>query len=147
MTAIETFTFSGYTLRPATKHDLSLAQLWTLADVHHAEITAPSFWVEQRLGRDAFILSDGAGPVFFFKMHQLDSNEVELHIQFMPDTCEEDRARMREGLVQGMTWLERVLRLSGVSRVSFDSRNPELVSFSRKRLGFDVSGHRLTKAL
>lgn len=158
MTAVNSFTFSGYTLRPANEADLPLARMWTLADVYHREITPPSFWVEQRPGRDSFLLIDASGPIFFFKIHAtrwagltdamaMKPSEVELHIQFMPDTDAHDRRRLREGLLQGMAWLERILRLSGVHRICFDSRNPELIRFCRKRLGFDISGERLSRAL
>lgn len=152
MSALETFTFNGYTLRPANESDLPLAQLWTLADTDHKDITLPSFWIEQRIGRDSYLLSDGAGPVFFFKLHvttwrgsAMKPCRVELHIQFMPGITDEDTGRIRGGLTQGMTWLERVLRLSAIREVSFDSSNRKLIAFCKKRLGFSGEAGRLVK--
>lgn len=147
MTALNTFGFSGYTLRPAATSDLSLAQDWTEADDDHRETTFPTFWLAQGEGCDSYLLSDPIGPVFFFKMVRVDgaTQAVELHIQFMPEAQPRDRERKREGLTQGMEWLERILRASGISHIRFKSTKPELIAFCRKRLGFRVEGEVLSK--
>jgi hypothetical protein len=144
MSALNTLCFSGYTLRPATSADRNLAQSWTLADPHHREMN-PDFWIEQRLGRDSYLLSDAQGPVFFFKIIRIGDNAVEFHIQFMPETEPEARTRTRKGLVEGLNWIERVLRNSGIAEWSFDSANPELIKFCKKRLGFTGDSGRLRK--
>jgi hypothetical protein len=69
MTAINTFKFGEFFLRPAGEQDRALAERWTAADPDHAGVIDPNFWLENKLGRDGFLLSDASGPVFFFKMH------------------------------------------------------------------------------
>lgn len=146
MSAIETFSFSGFTLRPATLSDRQLAETWTLADPFHKQVS-PEFWIEQKLGRDSYLLSDQRGGVFFFKLIRLTDRKVEFHIQFMPDTEPEARSRTRRGLVEGFVWIERVLLTNAIEEVTFDSNNPELMAFCRKRLGFTVESGRLWKTL
>lgn len=143
MSAFDTFCFSGYTLRPAASSDLSLAQEWTVADPYHRDTTPAEFWLEQKPGRDSYLLSDGGGPIFFFKMEKAPLRIdpfIILHVQFMPTTDENAKERVREGLRQGMEWLKRVARMSGVHELMFQSSNPELSAFCRRRLGFDVCG-------
>jgi hypothetical protein len=74
MSAIETFGFGEYLLRPAgtngnAEADLELARAWVAADPEHAGKVLPEFWIEQRLLRDSFLLRDSVGPIYFFKMH------------------------------------------------------------------------------
>lgn len=138
MTALNTFQFGGYALRPATGDDAELAHAWTQADAEHRENTAAAFWTEQGLGCDSYLLSDPISPIFFFKMVRFSEHVVELHIQFMPETGPRDHERTREGLLQGFEWLERVCRLSGVKCIAFDTRNAMLRKFAIKRLGFEV---------
>jgi len=74
MSAIESFKFGeSYLLRPAGNgahlEDLELAVRWTAADPDHAGRVEPGFWLEQRLGRDSYMLEDAGGPLFFFKLH------------------------------------------------------------------------------
>jgi hypothetical protein len=150
MSAIETFTFNGYTLRPARESDRDLANEWTFADPEHRSTCYPGFWLEQKPTRDSYLLLDAVGPVFFFKLHRKwhGSDEVEFHIQFMPPSqAEEDRSRTRGGMTIGMQWLERVLVLSGIREVTFVSNNLELVSFCKKRLGFVQANGHLAKTL
>lgn len=160
MSAFDSFAFSGYTLRPASEADLPLARLWTLADTAHSEIIKPSFWLEQRPGRDAYVVHDGRGPVFFLKLHlcadplpdrscdkMLYHRRVELYVQFMPILGEEDRERTRNGLVHCMSFTEDAMRRSGISEMFFESESPALIGFSKKQLGFKQSGRRLSKHL
>jgi len=138
MTATASYGFSGYVLRPARQQDLQLAELWTTMDKFHAGHIKPDFWLFQGPKTDSYLLFDGAGPVFFLKVHQQDPVRVRLHIQFMPVATEEDRERTMEGLLQGTAWLERLLRGHGVEEISFDSVSRPLINFASKRLGFEI---------
>jgi hypothetical protein len=96
----------------------------------------PEFWIDQKPGRDAYLMEDNAGPIFFFKICAIDFQMVELHIQFGPP--EQDKTRVRQALIEGLHWLEAVLKQAGIREVRFESDYPELVRFSQKRLGFSL---------
>jgi hypothetical protein len=153
MSARETFQFAQkYTLRPAGTRlaDFQLAESWTMADPDHRGRIHPSFWLEQGEGRDSFLFSDDIGPLFFFKMVLVDSDVAEIHIQFPPPesaALKEHRCRIAEGLIQGMEWLEKILSQIKMKEMRFDSTNPGLVRFTRKRLGFIQDGGILRKQL
>ena len=70
MPALSTFFFSGFTLRPSTAGDRTLATAWTKADPEHSTTTPPDFWIEQSDSTESYLLEDDAGPVFFFKMQR-----------------------------------------------------------------------------
>ncbi len=141
MSAESTFTFSGYTLRPAHHSDYELAKLWTEQDPQHAQRIRPEFWVDQRPGRDAYLMSDAEGPLFFFKICAIDFQMVELHVQFSPPAP--DRDRVRNALIQGLHWLEKVLKQGGIREIRFESEYPELVRFSQRHLGFSLVDERI----
>jgi hypothetical protein len=169
MTALSTLRFSGYTLRPAGEADRRLAEQWTARDEDHAGKIDPGFWLEQQPGIDSVVVEDSQGPVFFFKtclliekipgraplpvqlvgLSQATLDEVrplseriaaEVFIQFMPCTTDEDRERTRQALIEGTAWLAPVLEQSGAEEMFFDSRQPKLIAFCQKRLGFIVDG-------
>lgn len=146
MSAIETFSFSGFTLRPATYLDRQLAQAWTFADPYHKDVS-PDFWIEQRIGRDSYLLTDAKGPVFFFKLERLTGTRVMCHIQFMPEVELDTRDRTRSGLMLGLHWIQKVLEINGVKSLEFDGDNPGLIRFAKRRLGFTGEGKRLVKAI
>jgi hypothetical protein len=146
MTALSTLRFSGYTLRPAGEADRRLAEQWTAWDEDHAGKIDPGFWLEQRPGMDSVVVEDSQGPVFFFKTCLLNQIEpgrgphAQVFIQFMPCATEEDRERTRDALVEGTAWLAPVLEQSGAEEIFFDTRQPKLIAFCQKRLGFIVDG-------
>ena len=162
MTALSTLRFSGYTIRPANlphtvtagkklyaDRDLRLAIEWTAADPDHRGKIDPEFWLEQRPGMDSVLVEDSQGPVFFFKAQLLDQTArnhgpiAQIFIQFMPCATEEDRERTRHALMQGTAWLAPVLEQSGAEEMFFDTRQPKLIAFCQKRLGFIVDGTEL----
>jgi hypothetical protein len=144
MTALSTLRFSGYTLRPAGEADRRLAEQWTALDSDHAGKIDPRFWLEQQPGVDSVVVEDSQGPVFFFKTRllidcgYLSRKRVvaQVFIQFMPCATEEDRERTRQALIEGTAWLAPVLEQSGAEEMFFDTRQPKLISFCQKRLGF-----------
>jgi hypothetical protein len=155
MTALNTFKFGDCFLRPADERDRELAERWTAADPDHAGRFDPGFWLENKLGRDGFLLSDRQGPVYFFKMHihwifefgpDTLRNVVQVFIQFPP--CEEARPmRVFRALAEGCQWLERTIIPMGAEEMIFDSRNETLIRFCVKRLGFERDGEMLRKTL
>lgn len=159
MSAIETFTFGPYTLRPAGKFDADrkLAEEWTSADRDHAGRVDPVFWLEQKLGRDSYILQDKTGPLFFFKLIQPALpedrfNACEVHIQFPPHPGQPEkqplqRERLAIALHEGLQWLERVLIGNNIGEIFFDSTSDPLVAFCIKRLGFQLVDGKLRKRL
>jgi hypothetical protein len=136
MTATKTYYFGGYTLEPTTEQHLELAEKWTALDKYHAGVISPEFWLYQGASTDSYLLNDGAGPVFFLKVHQHEGKRVALHIQFMPCATEQDMERTVEGLLQGTPWLEGILRESQVEEIFFDTQSKPLIAFAIKRLGF-----------
>lgn len=160
MSAIETFRFNGYTLRPAGASiwDYRLANEWSSCDPAHRNTLKGDFWIEQRIRVDSYVFENGAGPLLFFKMHGHGpdyerAETVELFVQFAPrhaSSGAEARQRLKqlqEGLKEGFAWVERILSLNGVSKVYFDSRNELLIRFCIKELGFQRDGERLTKPI
>lgn len=137
------FGFNGFTLKTALPEPryLRLAAEWTAADADHRETTKAEFWFEQGMNTESYILEDRYGVVFFFKMTRVKPGEIELHIQFPPveATAERQadrRIRVITGLTKGLEWIERVLEMREAKTIFFDSRNPGLVHFCEKRLGF-----------
>ena len=152
MPAVETFSFSGYLLRPTDEGDLRLATEWTEADPHHRDTTNPSFWLEQSQISDSYLLENNHDPIFFFKMMRTsEAHVVELHIQFPPPPAyhvsQNFRNRQMIALLLGFDWIERMLYFSGVTEVFFMTHNPTLARFCTKRLGFDGTRARLTKLI
>jgi hypothetical protein len=95
------------------------------------------------MSRDSYILEDLEGPVFFFKLHRLSINAVEVHCQFPPtDTTETAEAieyevkRVRVAILKGFEWLETALRLTRITTIYFDSSHAPLRNFAIRRLGF-----------
>jgi hypothetical protein len=133
------FTFGGYQLREALAQDLELARAWTAADPDHAGRVLPEFWLT-----NAWLLSDSAGPIFFFRgiRQGLGGRELEIHIQFAPGLT---RQRLTAALMEGMAWLEA--NTQDVDEIRFDSKNFSLIRFCEKRLGFTNAGGKLTKRL
>lgn len=160
MSAIETFRFGRYTLRPAGAGvwDHRLAREWTAADRDHAGRVDPEFWTEQSLGRDSWLLIDHSGPLLFFKLIVIQQptddqgGTVEAHMQFAPEPEGEEEKKLLElrtigGLTEGLRWLERVLTQSRIDAIFFDSTSETLVAFSVRKLGFIQTGSRLHKRL
>lgn len=148
---LETFRFLGFRLRPARPEDLPLAAEWTQADPDHRGRVAPEFWLEQRPGFESYLVRDNGGPLFFIKMVSKEladrSPAVELHIQFSPTDKMARRQRVMDALIQGFKWLESELAEKGIRTVYFESRNPQLMQFCRKRLGFGRTGFLLSKGI
>jgi hypothetical protein len=136
MSASRTFHFDRYMLRPVDETDRTFAINWTLADPDHKDLTAPDFWLEQTATRDSYVLLDGQGRVFFLKLHQMDANSVDIHIQFAPEYTRDQALRVGRALMVGLDWLEGKLRDHGVSHLAFDSHSQGLVSFAVKKLNF-----------
>lgn len=165
MTALNTFKFGEYFLRPANELDRALAEKWTAADPEHAGVIEPGFWLENRLGRDGFLLSDQRAPLYFFKMHihgiydlrlpdaagtngpveMFESlhDAVQVFIQFPPFRD----GRVMRGLTEGCKWLERTIAPMGARELFFDSKNESLIRFCVSRLGFTRDGNNLRKKL
>lgn len=146
MTALASFTFQGFTLRPTRYDDRDLAEEWNAADPDHCNTTDPDFWLEQRPGIESYLLEDAAGPIFFFKMERRAADQVEVHIQFPPGD-RNNKVRILAGLSSGYEWLERILILHAVRTVTFTSQSPSLIAFCERRLGFIEQGGRLWKVL
>lgn len=159
MSAIGTFRFPpNFILRPAgaIATDRLLAKQWTEADPDHCGRVKPEFWLEQDFDIDSYLLLDAEGPLFFWKgiirldelLSRPSARVIEMHIQFPPAMdSRELRARIREGLVEGLHWLEQILHQAKVLEIYFDSTNPVLIYFCENRLGFTREGLRLRKRL
>lgn len=169
MAALASFSFRGYTLRPACAdvppkgkrggkihpglYDLQHATVWTKADPHHRHKTPPEFWLEQGPGVESYMMEDRYGPLLFFKMVRGPEKTVEMHVQFppyphTPTGRAELRCRIVHALMLGFEWLERVLSLRGVESLSFVCDTPTLRQFCIKRLQFvQDKGTRLRKVI
>lgn len=158
MTATKTLQFgvSGdYLLEPAAAKHKALAEQWTAWDPDHAGRVDPSFWLEQDEACDSYLVSDGMGPVLFFKViiwtdrdfFQYRKKVAEIHMQFMPASTTIDHQRIGGALLKGCPWLEELLRAAGVEEIYFDSTSPGLVAFTTKRMGFTQEDGRLRKRL
>lgn len=158
MSAKQTFSFPGYSMRPANvgnPHDRTAAIHWTKNDPDHQDVNW-QFWLEQKPGRDSYVMEDAEGVLLFFKMHHLHITDApipgitspthlaaELHIQFGPQR----RLRNARGLTEGMAWLENALSLSGIRELVFTSTKPALIEFCTRRLGFEHQDGLLRKQL
>jgi hypothetical protein len=168
MSAIETFHFGQWTLRPAVASlwDFRLAKEWTNADPDHAGRVPPGFWTEQTPTRDSYLVTDHTGPLMFFKtivIHgptehwkffarpEPSTISIELHMQFAPRgegaAAAEMRDRIAAALMAGLPWLEQVFKQKSVDEIFFDTRSPALIRFCVKRLGFKLDGRRLRKQI
>lgn len=140
MSAKDGFTFGQYELRPATAEDADLAHEWTAADPAHAGIISPRFWLEQDRGVDCYLLSDAEGPLFFFRMQRA----ARLFIQFSPTATAQ---RTRQGLEEGMKWLNMALATVSVTEILFDSASKLLRRFVTGKLGFRPQPESLSKSV
>lgn len=144
--------FSGYTLVPADATVAALAEQWTKSDPDHVLRVNPIFWIEQGEGMESWLLYDRHGPIYFFKSIRRD-NDIEVHIQFPPYPSETEPAmrmnhhrRLSLALVEGLRWLESRVR-GKIREIRFDSRNPSLIRFAEKHLGFTNENGQLSKRL
>jgi hypothetical protein len=137
------FTFGGFTLRPAGVEDLELAAAWSEADPAHRG-TPAAFWIAQSMDIKSFLLLDEDGPVFFFRMKAVFGTEghVQVYIQFPPDSTREMEERVQRGLLEGFAWLESQLLRVPFYAVYFDTKNPKLAYFCRRQLGFMNTGRK-----
>lgn len=143
MSARVSYTFFGYTLRPATAEDIELARAWTAADPDHRGVIAPEFWVEQAPGIDSYVLVDAAGPVFFFRMQRA----VRLFVQFAPIRNKEDEKRAREGIFHGVNFLAAALSKVHIAEMLFDSASKLLRLYVVGRLRFIPREGTLSRAI
>jgi hypothetical protein len=134
---MKAITFKGYQLRDTVPGDLELARDWTAADPDHAGRVLPEFWITR-----GWLLSDDKGPLFFFRGIRTMSRTLEIHVQFGKDLT---RERLVPALIDGEAWLlENAL---DVDEICFDSKNPILIHFCEKRLGFVNQFGKLCKRL
>lgn len=165
MSAIETFVFDEYLLRPAGPKDLALAEDWTEADDWHRANTPARFWLQQGRGVDSWLLKDKDGPIYFARLKMIDLKAgdpgpaevlydtegagrcVRLDVQFMPAKSREAAIRIRAGIQKGLAWLLPKLEQAGVSELYFDSKSETLIRFCVIHLGFEQQGERLRKML
>jgi hypothetical protein len=152
MPALCTFVFSGFTLRPACSADMPLAAVWTNLDPEHSKTTSPDFWLEQNGHTESYLLEAQTGPVFFFKMQRHSQQQIELHIQFPPESKQITgelirKHRVMSGLTLGLRWIEKALSARGVCELLFKSHSEALIQFCMKHLGFARDGDRLTKVI
>lgn len=140
------FHFDRYTLRIALPADLRMAANWTEADPDHAG-KSPWFWIYQSDNVNSLLLEDEQGPVFFFRMQIMTGVEIEVHIQFSPDDSMQARERVMRALLIGFAWLEIRLTQVGFRTMFFESKNPALILFCQKRMGFAWDGKRLERKM
>lgn len=155
-TAMPAFRFGGYTLRPSIDSDLDLAARWTQADPDHCDTTEGKFWLRNDGGVNSFVLCDDRGAIFFFRIDiecELPKGgprpypkAVSLHMQFAP-TDPRERRRLMQAMLIGFGWLEKRLSAAGVDTVYFHSKNPRLILFCEKRLGFAWDGLALVRKI
>lgn len=143
MSARVSYTFFGYTLRPATAKDLELARAWTAADPAHHGVIAPEFWIEQGIGIDSFVLTDAGGPIFFFRMQRA----VRLFVQFAPIKNKVDEARARDGIFRGVNFLVGALAKVQICEMLFDSTSKLLRLYVVGRLRFTPREGTLSRAI
>ena len=152
--------FKGYRLMPASQFHADLATSWTHADPRHAGTVDPRFWLDQGRGVESYLVFDPTGPVFFFKMEPFQCFEaddistgvlyalrggwplgagtrvVQIHVQVMPITSDDDSERTRTALMVGTPWFEELMARAGVKEIFFDVQDAKLLAFCIKRLGF-----------
>jgi hypothetical protein len=134
---MKAITFKGYQLRDTVPADIDLARAWTAADPDHAGRVLPEFWIT-----DGWLLSDREGPIFFFRGIRIKPRTLEIHVQFGDNLT---RERLVSALIDGEAWLmENAL---DIDEICFDSKNPVLIHFCEKRLGFTNVNGKLCKQL
>jgi hypothetical protein len=134
------YTFSGYTLVPASRNFLSKAKEWTAADEHHSETTSGDFWVNTGRNNnpavERYVLLDTAGePVFFFRM----TRAIRIDIQFAPGQERSDLVRNSRALICGFSWLRWICQKSHIGQMIFQTANAPLRRFCERKLGFHMT--------
>jgi hypothetical protein len=139
-----TFTFDGYTVRPARETDRAYLSALIEADPYHRGRMDADFFLKTTPGEDSWALEDEQGKVvFYFKT----ITAVRLAIQFPQVNGMADRARHGAALLRGMLWIEGILRGNHFHELLFDTEGPQLRSFARQRLGFTETPMLLSKPL
>lgn len=137
------YKFEGYTFRPATEDDQPLSRLWNMLDPEHKwEMQYPDYWIEQNDQVNSYVLEDAMGILFFVKSIRHLGQEVEITLQFDRRCGNVSKDRVREGLLAGFAWLKKALPMNGFKALYFVSKNPDLIQFTEKRLGFVKDGMR-----
>ena len=143
MTHLPAYQFEGYLFRPAVWGDLALAQSWNHIDPEHTwEGGLPLYWIEQTAEVNSYVLEDRTGVVFFVKSIRSAGDEIQINLQFDRSHATVSKMRTMQGMVAGMRWLQKALPLNGFRAVYFVSKNPELMAFAEKGLGFARDGER-----
>jgi hypothetical protein len=142
------YQFDGYTFRPATPDDRTLARLWNMMDPEHKwELQFPDYWIDQNNRVNSYVLEDSIGILFFVKSIRQADNEIEIAIQFDRECGTVSKARVMRGMAAGFAWLKDALPMNGFKSLYFQSKNEDLILFTQKRLGFVKDGKRYVHTL
>jgi hypothetical protein len=129
----QAFTFAGYTVRPLSEKDRPYLEVQIRADQYHQGRMDADYFLKLNPGEDAWALEDEQGlVVFYFKT----ATAVRIFIQFPSIESAEDKARNRSAMTKGLAWIGGVFRNNRFREILFDTKNPELANFAKKRLGF-----------
>lgn len=137
-----TFKFDKYTMRPAEgEWDLKLVKDWIFSDPWHRGRFEPEWWLEQSATVNSFVLEDDGGPILFFQTRLMSATKVDLFIQFSPKMPGLSfMPRTPHALTVAFAWFAKKLGALKYDSVYFTSKNPQLIEFCERRLGFVVDG-------
>lgn len=142
------YQFDGYTFRPALPKDQTLSRIWNLMDREHTwEAQYPDYWIQQNERVTSYLLEDEIGVVFFVKAIRQKEREVEITIQFDRQRGMVSKTRVMMGMQFGFEWLKKALPENGFRTLYFISKNPELIAFAEKAMGFVKDGERYVHQL
>lgn len=117
--------------------DYSLLELSLSRDEHHKD-TKPEFF--SQLGTVCKVYEDEQGPICFVR----GARALRLDIQYVDNN---DRRRNMAAMLGGFGELANKARENGFTEIIFQSNNPMLKAFCKKRLGFIESDGELRKSL
>jgi hypothetical protein len=126
------FYFGDYTVRSVTPDDAAQIQRAIEGDPFHDGRKSETF-LQSCPGEDNWALEDAQGKVvFYFKT----KTACRVSIQFVASETAEDRQRNRDGMAQGLKWLEARLVQNQFRELIINTENRLLRFFAAGRLGF-----------
>jgi hypothetical protein len=133
------FTFDDYTVRPVDERDREYIVAILEKDEYHRKMSAEEFFNLVQ-GEEAFACEDGNGHVLLYMKTQ---TACRLSMLF----AEEDRTRNQTVLEKGLAWLMGALQRNRCRELLFDTANPALAIFARRRLGFEQKPETLSQLI
>lgn len=124
-------------LIPSTEQDITTLTQWIQNDPYHKDYLDPLWWLTGADGTLlAFCLTDDQGAICFVRLDEKNDNTIRLHCQFAPRD-QVSKIRLLKGMLKCIPVVQSFCRNEGASGIVFQSVNPLLIDFMKRKFGFE----------